>query len=515
MKLILFIFYCILPLTSHARDYSDRYAIGAETYDPITFNELIEMIEVLPNKSVENLLPKLKEREPMMFHDYLLIYRSRSLQSASFVFPRTILTGKDAKLMLAYNGHPRQKGFHNLEVISFDDQKKNFTFHEISFLNGDYTVSEPNPQKCLNCHQSSTRTNSDPRPNWEPYNVWPGTYGSVGHISKVNDHRYKDSPRYVPLLGDLLSQEETRLDYFIRNIQDTHPRYQFLEKMEQYGVHLEYLSPPVNQALPNNMPTRITHAINHLNLQRVARLMKATPIFEFYKEAFIGAIRCEHYYMPTELYQWHRRNYLRQKEHQFDAMYISQSDSYSHPAINSPAEAISLIFEPHGIDTSDWSTDFGTQGLFASENRFGGPNNPRQEMGAAFLKVFDSKEKQLFKKTCKELKEISLKKLSLFWQQHKSSLPEQKPATAQTLLNRCQKCHSNANYDFTAPYIPFDNPTRLGTILHQGTYKHGTLFEEIVYRLGPHATFTERMPADGNMPSQQEQEVFINYLKTL
>ena len=108
--------------------------------------------------------------------DYLsrhtFVYGTRSLQGASFEFPRVIVFGEDAKEMIAFNGNSQQAGFQQIEVMRFNDQSQSFQLHEIDFKESSAHVSEANPAKCLRCHGLS------PRPNWNAYFFWPGLYGS-------------------------------------------------------------------------------------------------------------------------------------------------------------------------------------------------------------------------------------------------------------------------------------------------------------------------------------------------
>jgi hypothetical protein len=507
--IIISIVYCGL---SAQANYATRYAIGPDTYTPLVFDDVVALLDQLPQKNLESLLAQLRQNEPAMFRDYVLMYRSRSLQGASFMNPRALLVGRNGHLVLSFNGHSSQPGYAQLEAMSYIPEQQRFEFREISFLNDSYQVSEANPQKCLNCHQSSSRKDVDPRPNWEPYNVWPGSYGSVGHISPVTYPHYKDNDRFNPELSQLKDLENLRMGEFLETNHRTHPRYQHLEPMVELrtGQSTRYFTASSGDLIPNSMPTRFTHAIIQTNLERLARLIRQSPIFETYKETLMGAIRCNHFFMPQNVYQWHQDNYLRGSENNFRAPFISNQGLYGGILSPSIPQSISFIFEPHGIDTTDWSTDFGTNGAFASNNRFGGPHNLTQDLREAMQKVWGRND-PLLTQNCQELAEVSFAKME---QLQLESFPTAQAPSADQLIQRCISCHAiDRFFMFNAPHIPFGEPWALAPQLQQEGYPRGTLKDEIIYRVGPHATITERMPADGYIPTPPEIEALKAYLE--
>lgn len=72
--------------------------------------------------SIEKLLPLLPAS---VRSKYVVVFRSRSLQGASYKEPRVILYNDNAKFMLSFNGNENQRGFYELEVADFDSEKKN------------------------------------------------------------------------------------------------------------------------------------------------------------------------------------------------------------------------------------------------------------------------------------------------------------------------------------------------------------------------------------------------------
>ena len=88
-----------------------------------------------------------------------------------------------------------------------------------------------------------------------------------------------------------------------------------------------------------------------------------------------------------------------------------------------------------------------------------------------------------------------------------------KEKKSRPLISRCTSCHTTPA--FNAPFIPFDNELKLSQALKNQGYPRGTLKEEIFYRVGVHAQFFERMPADGYLPKTDEVETLKAYLNGL
>ena len=118
---------------------------------------------------------------PQVFREnYVLIYNSPSAQGSSFAFPRVLLFNEDASLVITFNGDPNQRGYQHLETVQYLKEEGRWEFYDLSFEGEQPELSGANPRACTICHQDSARTNIDPRPNWEPYNIWPRVYGSLG-----------------------------------------------------------------------------------------------------------------------------------------------------------------------------------------------------------------------------------------------------------------------------------------------------------------------------------------------
>lgn len=158
-------------------------ALDGET---LTYEDLVGLITTHDVRSIDELLPLL----PADYRaEYTLMHTSLSLQPATFEFPRVIMTGPRATLVIAFNGDPQAVRYNVLEIIQFREAgapaappnpatpPRGFEFREIVF--SDLHPPAPpqyrpaNQQLCRSCHGDP-----EPRPNWEIYGEWPGAYGS-------------------------------------------------------------------------------------------------------------------------------------------------------------------------------------------------------------------------------------------------------------------------------------------------------------------------------------------------
>jgi len=444
--------------------------------------------------TLESTLLELKKEKPSFFQNYVLMYKSRSLQTSSFLYPRVLLSSPNATTIISYNGHPSDNGYEKLEVMRFDTQNFRFMFNEISFADGQIFLSENNPKKCMNCHQSSRRKTDDPRPNWEPYSIWPGAYSSTSVGPKeLSDPQ---SPKYDLVLAQDASLENEMYQLFLDTISPSHPRYSLLTVMmkSERGEYFPAIGTPKDAA--NGFTTTLTDLLLNLNALRIARLIKESPISMDYKKVVLALAKCEKIYLPPQIFVWHKEK--------------SHPQTLEDVKLEKFAEAIEFIFEPYQISTQDWSMDFGTGGKFAFRHRFGGPNLFRRTLQSALETVMPELEGS----TCQDLeREIKNDDFSLTQALREKIEKTWEPENTRPLIQRCISCHLTS--DFGAPYIPFDNKNQLSQYLKRQGYPRGRLKDEILYRIGPHALFFERMPADGYLPQASEIQELIDYINSL
>jgi hypothetical protein len=501
---------------------SAQYTSDINYDDGISYDSFSEKIK---NQSINSLESSLNLVPKEFWQNYVLVYRSRSLQESSFEFPRTILFGRSARFILAFNGHKHQRGFNNLEMVQFREESKSWEFREITFLPGQSPqFSEANPKKCLECHQSPKRLDVDPRPNWEPYNFWPGVFASVDDkikpVLKIEYDKYilqkYNKPsfllKFLPqdlFLIDEQAQEEEQLEKF-NSTKLKHPRYQFL--------------PDFNSRNPLNL----TKSVVTLNMRRVARLVKSElgPLYDSYKYAIYGLgdvasltsskfikHRCGQIYMPDRVYAKHINQTLQIKNLK-EKDYIYQGLGWKIGM----AAGLEIIFEPLGISTDDWSMDFKTHGRFSADDRFTSPHYSLEHFLMALYNNYpDDEVKDL---DCKQLQIASERALQNLDEtgaisEKINEASNRKLIEVKPLIQRCMNCHVDVEVGGKiAPYIPFDNFENLKVMLNENKYKRGTLLEEIIYRTSDHVPNKDQMPPAGFVDDKKRDD-FINQLKEL
>ena len=440
--------------------------------------------------------------------NYALMFRSRSLQSATFQEPRAILFTPDASFLLAFNsGSPSARGGDRVETIQFKERERRWEFREIVFSSqGDSPAfSEPNPRRCLECHQSARRADVDPRPNWEAYFVWPGAYAGVdGALGRsLGDAIKGQYPQDLDALRPLIDEQRSEAAEFAQfdKSRPLHPRYRWLGSF-----------------VPRST-LELTDRLVDLNDQRVARLASGTRDWEFLQNFFMESINCDSWQLPVpqsvpaELSGAMSRLYDR---------FRSRAPEHSHYI--GPDRMISGFFDGRGIDTSDWSTDFRTGGRYAFSDRFGSPSFPQIQMRSAFLmaspNAFGGAKKSCEKERERATSSVAVARadgtLARIQNEFQEAL-NQPPAlnastTPQGLLRRCASCHVGPAA--SAPELPFDDLRALGASLQLGRYKRGTLEDEIAFRLGPFASSEEQMPPSG-LDGPNDRDAFMAYLRTL
>lgn len=497
----------------------------------LSFERLQAQIQKTQSTDVENFLSELKKEQPDLFARYLSAYRSRSLQKSTPMAPRIILFSENTDFAISFNGHEKFKGFYDLEVFRYNFETQKFEFYEISFRNNERpTLSEMNPKKCLECHQSPNRKNVDPRPNWEAYNTWPGFYGSIDDDVALFKNNIENDPQYDKKLDQILfsevyKEEEWHL-LFKNEIKPFHPRYSLLSDVLEVG----------NYANEDTLNGTFTDRVANLNFRRVVRLMTETPIFERVKWTIWGYAKCQEFFIPEDnTYLWLKENSKQLYPHMPQKIYAEYPQIYhSHEGVGGEgpviierpplifpiakiSDIIALLFEPFDIDTSDWSMDFKSDNArVAAFERFGTPRNPNQSFYEAAKHVLKN-DSQLINASCKEIEQKSLQNiniktvdgvLQLAQSTHKLNRSPELP-----LIARCSRCHSDGDKE-GIPLIPFDDSIRLASFLHKKGYPRGTLLQEIKFRLSNYATSEEQMPPQG-IPTTPQKKELLDYLDSL
>jgi hypothetical protein len=304
---------------------SSALFVPTERSSVSTFEDLRHLIETEKLTTIEQVLGQLPAE---LRSNYVLMHESRSLQGSTPEEPRAILFGKDASLLVSFNGNPMHPGSDSLEVIQFRAATRSFEFRHIAFpdlANGKTKVefSEPNPHRCLGCHGQSS-----PRPIWDSYPVWPGAYGG----------RREETP-----------QVEAAFSAFKKAV-PTHPRYRYL-----LGLGELFLK---------GANTDFNVRVAGWNYQRILGLMKQSPLFENYRWAAAAALmgcRISEGFLPTRVWEMHEKRVgpLADLERKTREAIIGSRSSYDSffDMFDGRLEAIAalrFLFEPIGVDSSNW-----------------------------------------------------------------------------------------------------------------------------------------------------------------
>lgn len=242
----------------------------------LTFEQLRAQIDNEKLYTVERVLARLPEE---MLANFTMVYESRSLQDASLAAPRVLLFGRDAKLIITFNGEPEQKLYDELELLQWRDADERFELRSIKFNGNGVQFSKKNPAICLTCHGQA------PRPIWGSYDYqttdrefWHGFYGSV-----------HDAPKKVP------AERAGYLD--LRARAPNHPRFRFLKfehpgsKWYPYG-----LGAYQHQYRPNN---RLGNLLARLNARRIARLVQQNGFLARHRDLVLSwLLQCERARQP-------------------------------------------------------------------------------------------------------------------------------------------------------------------------------------------------------------------------
>lgn len=507
-------------------NYTSTYTSDVKHDDGINYESFVEGIKASGAQSLEQALNLVPQE---FYANYVLMYRSRSLQDANPRYPRAIVFGRSAKFIMAFNGHERQKGYNNLEIVQFREKTFRWEFREITFENGlAPRFSEANPKKCLECHQSPSRTNVDPRPNWEPYNFWPGAYASVDDkiqpVLKIDYEKYTSGQtatlygtlsKFLPqdmFLLDEQAQEQVNLEKFEKQIKPAHERYKHL------GV------------FNSRSPLSLTKSTVILNMRRVLRIARDElgDLFNVYKYTLLGIgdavspsnsimmkFACGDLYMPETVHKKHLQSALQFKDIPATE-YQRPEKSYGWQ--HGVAAGLDILLRPLGLVTEDLSMDFRTDGRFSFDDRFTSPHSASTHLrDAAFLVFEGDPAVQL---DCAQLKEAAEKSLTDF--EASGGLDKiltrtqnsiHAPPTRQ-LVSRCISCHVNYEDGGVAPSIPFDDFKRLKPLLSENKYPRGTLYKEILFRTSDHAPLREQMPPAGQVDRRARDE-FIASIEAL
>lgn len=219
----------------NAKDFYDRYGECKKLSHAELSRNGIEKIISNPKCNVGSIESLLGHLPDSLYSNYTLFYKSESLQGpheVDYMNPRAIVYGKATpfsvpKLVMTFNGSPKQPGFSSLEFMEFREEsggKKSFEFFEVTDSNSSrrLSISESNPAKCVRCHDSPAK------PILRTYPFWPGSYGSMNFPKKETaaleiekflkfQEEAKDHPRYrflPPVTNPSYQDIKNQIDLF-------------------------------------------------------------------------------------------------------------------------------------------------------------------------------------------------------------------------------------------------------------------------------------------------------------
>jgi len=476
----------------------------------LDFARLQAEISVQQIHSVEGLVALLPVS---MRSHYVLLFASRSRQSASFENPRAILYGEDAQFIVTFNGHPTQRGFEAVEVAEFKPLTQSFELREIRFSAGSGSSAEysaPNPPQCLACHGSPART------LWDSAPLWPGAYGE----------------RY---LQPLSAPEKAGIAKYLQQ-QPSHPRYRLLLGAERFGLRSLYI-PDAHSRYDGNAeePPNADFArlLEALNARRIVAQLSAQPAFPALRYALLGAAEADCGPLANFLPADDRaaaRSGLEQislvtQSANARAALIRRQRLTTFADLPPTAEASRsasltelryLAESGLGLSTREWtlaieqgSYDFSMPGptvnsladllrerLLADDSQLG---------VLAAYRTHNSDDAY-----CSYLQRRSVSTLdassagSTRWRVLAASAP-----SASALLQACASCHEGR----TAPAVPFADGAALALRLHERGYPHGDLLDEIEFRLTPQSGAVH-MPLNDNL-DEASRQALVSYLESL
>jgi len=453
---------------------------------------------------------------------YVLVFSSRSSQHASFRYPRAILYGSDAHLMVSFNGDPAAHGYQTLETAEYDAEQARFRFREIRFASSpansaEVKFSEVDPVRCQRCHGTPTR------PVWDMSPLWPGAYGE----------RYR---------ANLTGAERAGLQQFLEQ-QPTHPRYRALVAAERFAYRGTFAPDAKDeyagaQREPPN--AEFSQLLARMNMQMIARQLREQTKFAAYQYALLGAAEgnCGSLmaFLPASQRSWAEpalRQFLKATE-SADALQEESKRLRAVPgtllvrffgAAGTPSSTLGdvrfLAETALGITTRNWTLalEKGTYDFSVP----GGGNAALSNALRATVAQGDARMEELQStreysaedRYCVYLRERSRSALAALPEAEAQRFaadhgPVDNSAPApESMLQHCASCHAEG----AAPPLPFDRPQLLAPLLRHRASAHGDLLGEILFRLSPEAG-TKRMPRDANLEPAQ-REALAHYLVSL
>jgi len=133
--------------------------------DRLSTAALVDLVEA---SNITNVADFLSALPPFMGESYVLMEESRSRHQASTEYPRLIMYGPDARMLIGVSSHPLDPLREVVELAELDEATGLWRFSQLDFRNA--FRHDTSTESCAGCHGSPQR------PIWGAYPNWPGAF---------------------------------------------------------------------------------------------------------------------------------------------------------------------------------------------------------------------------------------------------------------------------------------------------------------------------------------------------
>lgn len=487
---------------------SGRIHNGVFQSSPLGLSQIEDAFQRSRWSDYPSFLEFLSETQPEFFRNPVLLPYSQSQQLSSPQHPRIVLLSGGT--FLGFSADENQLPL-RVELIETDRNTYEFKFSEILFT-ADGVEFRRNPQSCKSCH------GLDPKPIWNPYDLWPHALGSVA--------------------GQLEFGAERAI-------------YQnFVSRQSRLAIG-EYLNLPRDPGFKLHGPDRLSYMVQNLiNLRFFTRHGNRIVQSPYYKTLLALWNRCasENFEFSFERLEPYLPQQGRRLQSDFDQVWadtLSARDAFKNYLKSQFENFYAGLPSDFFLDRLDQSAEEAAalrwvllqMGLSLEElspshigNLFGlsTPSNFSFDMQTSF---FDLLRSELIRWNytpyrnegflngrawgltldCSDIARLP---------SNPSSASAARPFTPFTSLRRespvigkCTHCHTLSSSDFggdptgLAPRIPFDRPEQLRDWLQRGN-NHRRILSRIQRR-------DERAMPPGQPLSPEEQTALIEFLEII
>ena len=157
-----------------------------------------QLVGLVDTNNITNVADFLSALPPYMGESFTLMEETRSRHQASIEYPRLIMYGPDARILLGVSSHPLDPLREVVEVAELDEASGLWRFSQFDFRAA--FVHDTNTESCAGCHGSPLR------PIWGEYPNWPGAFAgqderlSGGQAAVLMDLKYNPFDRFHHLV---------------------------------------------------------------------------------------------------------------------------------------------------------------------------------------------------------------------------------------------------------------------------------------------------------------------------